>query len=403
MPPSQQPSVPEANTLAQSIFGSAKNRQLFGVDWKTMDAAERIAYVKSFFGMEVWKHQEEPLRVLTDPYEKRITYNAARQSGKSQVLTWLEPLCAIHNTHPALDNVTHVIGLANKASQAQIVGGRIRNLLTANVEKTKFFWDREGSTMGHIIFRRDAGTNTRETGTIDFMTANPRAFSEGVTASLVVVDEANRLDSRVLSEVITPYLGSTGGTMVLTGVSRGRGAFYDACNSKDYTHLHYPWDLVETYRRSSPCDVLMDDGRVFETGVFVLEQMPLALKKALYPTNPLVHVLEARSQRERTVKMWDLPSGVMSEDDFKSQYGLIFLSSVLALLQLRDCELMFEAGHTCLKTWESRVALTGSAWTVEDRATPMRLAPPTRTRPPSRYGRASMESSARCGATSAMM
>lgn len=334
----------EANDLLGKIFAAAKSRQVFGVNWDSLSDDDKCTYVSGFFGREVWQHQREPLLVLTNSRQKRITYNAARQTGKSELLAWCQALCAQHNTHPALDGKTKVVALANKFSQTQIVANRVRNLLTENYERSQFFWDRDGSTKAHIVFKRERGINSRETGTIDYITANPKAFSEGFTASIAFVDEAGRLDRRVLSEVIIPYLGSTAGSLVLTGVSRGKGAFYDACNSPDYYHLHYPWDKVETYRRSAPADIVFDDGRRMEVGLYPLEAMPLNLKKALFPTNPMVHVIGTNRQEERSVRMWSLSRGTMSEDDFRSQYMLEWLADLLAFFQLQDTQLLFEMG-----------------------------------------------------------
>lgn len=263
----------------------------------------------------------------------------------SESMSWAQIICATHNTHPALDNMTKVIGLANKFSQTQIVGNRVRSLLMENYDRTQFFWDRDGSTKAHVVFKREAGINSKETGIIDYVTANPKAFSEGFTASIMFVDEANRLDARVYSEVLIPYLSSTAGTIVLTGVSRGKGPFYDACNSRDYIHLHYPWDAVETYRRSAPADIIITEDVRKEVGLYPLEVMPITLKRVWYPTNPMVHVLQTAGQRERWVRLWDLSEGSMSEEDFRSQYNLDWLADVLAFLQLQDQQLLFDSGE----------------------------------------------------------
>lgn len=337
-------SLEQSNLAITNIFQSAKTRQLYGVAWTQLNQAQRADYVKGFLSREVFEHQHKPMEVLTNPFNKRTTYNASRQVGKSETMTWAEIICCVHNTHPALDNVTKVVGLANKFSQTQIIGSRVRSLLNENYEKTKFFWDREGSTKQHVVFKHEAGLNSKETGTIDYITANPKAFSEGFTASIAFVDEANRLDQKVLSEVILPYMGSTNGSLVLTGVSRGKGTFYDACNSPDYVHLHYPWDTVETYRRSAPVDMVFEDGNTKKVGLYPLEVMPISLKKALFPTNPMLHILPTPNQKERFVRLWDLSRGIMAEEDFRSQYMLEWLADVLAMLQLLDQQLLFDSG-----------------------------------------------------------
>lgn len=210
--------VNQANELVSEIFKSAKNRQLFNVDFCALDRAGKISYIKEFIGRIVFYHQIEPIEVITDPNYKRITYNASRQSGKSEGMSWAQIICAINNTHPALDDKTKIVSLANKASQTQIIGSRVRKLLMENYDRTRFFWDKEGSNMFKQVFKKESGLNTIETGTIDYITANPKAFSEGFTSSLMMIDEANKLDQTVYSEVVTPYLSScvTEDTRILT-------------------------------------------------------------------------------------------------------------------------------------------------------------------------------------------
>lgn len=262
----------------------------------------------------------------------------------SEVMSWSEVLLAMHNLYPALDNVTKVVHAANKNSQALIVGNRIRVMLENIYERSQFFWDREGSNKQHLVFKRESGITSRQVGTIDFVTANPKAFGEGLTASVIMIDEAGRMDNRIFSEVIIPYGGSTFAKLLMTGVPRGRNCFYDACNSKDYAHLHYPWDKVETYRKAAPCDLLnpITNELILETGTYPLEIMPLTLKKALFPMNPLCHMLPNAKQKEKFVPLWDLSGGIMSEEDFRTQYMLEWLAAVMAILQLQDQLLLFE-------------------------------------------------------------
>lgn len=335
----------KANDLVGSVFKAAKSRSTFSVDFQTLDRESKAAYVSAFYGNEVFYHQKEQVDVLTNPYIRSTTINASRQTGKGQIFAWCQGLAAIHNLYPSLDKTTKVISLANKESQALIVANRLRSLLERNWAHTQFFWDRVGSTKTNLVFKREAGVNTTLMGTIQYMTANPNAFSEGMTGSILFIDEAGRLDQKVFSEVVTPFGGSTAAPIILAGVSRGKGPFYDACNSKDYTHLHFPWDKVETYRKPAPVDLVdYTTGEVIlETGIFPLDIMPLSLKKILFPKNPWCHIYESRGYKERWVRLWDLSEGKMAEEDFRSQYMLEWVAALMAILQLEHVRQIFES------------------------------------------------------------
>jgi len=336
--------VDDANKLASGIFASAKQRSSLSVDFTSLSPLEKAKYVSDFFGQEAMVHQVDQLHILTDPFQKDVTSNACRQSGKTHVRAWAQGINAIHNTYPALDGITRVIGLANKESQSLIGARRLRALLETSSDNSKFFWDKKGSTKTYLSFYRESGVNTKQMGTIEYLTANPKAFGEGFTASIIDIDEAGRLDGKVYSEVIIPYGGSTNARTILTGVSRGKGPFYEACNSKDYYHLHYPWDKVETYRKSAPVDLIdpLSQKVILQTGFYPLNIMPLALKKVLFPMNPMCHIIATRTQRERLVPLWELSKGKMTEEDFRSQYMLEWISALMAILALQDTRLLFE-------------------------------------------------------------
>lgn len=336
--------VEDANKLSVNIFSTAKSRSDLSVDFIALNPDEKAEYVQKLYLRTVFYHQKEQLHVLTDPYHKDVTNNVSRQSGKSEARAWAQGLNAIHNTYPALDNTTKIIGLANKESQSLIGARRLRGLLEGNWEKSQFFWDKKGSTKTYMAFFKEAGVKSKLTGTIEYLTANPKAFGEGFTASIIDVDEAGRLDGKTFSEVVLPYGASTNARILLTGVSRGRGPFYDACNSEDYYHIHQPWDKVETYRKSAPVDLIdpITQETILETGMYPLNMMPLALKKALFPQNPICHILPTRLQKERQVPLWSLSKGKMTEEDFRSQFMLEWLSALLSILPLHELRMLFQ-------------------------------------------------------------
>lgn len=341
----KQCSAAKANTAAAEIFSSTKSRSIFGVDFGRLDADGKAEYVQQFYGNRVFFHQKTPLDIFTDPTGDDATLNASRQTGKGQLFAWAQGLNAIHNLYPALDGTTKVISLANKESQSLIVCNRLRFLLESNYSKSRFFWDQAGSTKHHLTFKREAGVNSRIAGTVDYRTANPRAFSEGETASCLFIDEAGRMDPKVFSEVVLPFGASTNSRIIVAGVSRGKGPFYDACNSKDYTHIHLPWDKVETYRLAAPVDLVDPTTKevMIQTGYYPLDMMPISLKKVLFPTNPWCHIYPTPRQKEEWIRLWDLSDGKMTEDDFRSQFALEWLAALMAILSLEKQILLFES------------------------------------------------------------
>ena len=334
----------EATDRLRTIFSSAATRATFDTDFGKLSKPQKVQYVKEFFNNEVWSHQVDPLDGFTNPMEKSSTTNISRQAGKGQIFAWSQGINGVHNLCPDLGGVTRVLSLANKESQALLVASRLRGLLENNLKKTQFYWDQAGSTKTFFNFKRDAGVNTRTTGTVQYLTANPNAFSEGFTASCIFIDEAGRLNGKVYSEVILPFGASTNAKIILTGVSRGRGPFYDACNSRDYIHYHYPWDKVETYSKSAPVDLIdpITNEVILRTGFYPLDMMPMSLKKIIFPNNPMCHLLEAPRQKEKFVRLWDLSDGKMSDSDFRSQFMLEWLADLMAVLQLEDQILMFD-------------------------------------------------------------
>lgn len=339
-------SAKEASDLSFQIFKSSRSRSIFGIDFSKLDRPGKVQYVNDFLNRRCFKHQEEIIDVLTSSI-KNTTLNVSRQSGKSESLAWSQVINCVHNLYPALDGITKVISLANKESQSLIVGNRLKRLIEENWDRTQFFYDAKGSTKMHLVFKKEAGLNTRMTGEVNYLTANPKSFGEGFSASIINIDEAGRLDPTVYSQVVVPYGGSTNSKINLTGVSRGRGPFYDACNSKDYHHMHFPWDKVDTYRKAAPVDLLdrYTGEVVLETGYFPLEVMPLSLKKVLFPKNPICHIYEARGQKEKYIDLWDLSEGIMSEEDFLSQYTLAWIAALMAFLQLEHLTKLFEEGN----------------------------------------------------------
>lgn len=104
---------------------------------------------------------------------------------------------------------------------------------------------------GKLIRLKKSGSLIRK------QTAHPKAKIEGQTYHLVVIDESQDADDRVLNKSVAPMLAATAGTMVLTGTpSYTKSAFYAQIQTNkragtkrgaSQNHLQVDWRTVAKY------------------------------------------------------------------------------------------------------------------------------------------------------------
>ncbi len=335
----------DADVLIGQIFSraSAQARSDLG-DLSQVDVP---AFAKEKFRRVLFNYQVEIIQMLWDLNIREADIIAARQCGKTDAATIGCIALAAANYFPTLEGYTAVGWFANKEDQSVGIGGaRCWRLLEGNYDQWSALWDRDGSTKSHLVFKKDAGTNTRILGTLDFRTANPQAFSEGQTYSVMVVDEANRLDDVVWSEILQPMLGSVSGKVIKIGVPRHRNHFYESAHDKTWYHIRVDWTKADMFKQQNPVD-LSDPitGQLLGSyGGYPLKRMPLSLKRQLFPTNPIRHVLATKTGiKEEFGRLWDWP-GSMSEEDFLTQYALQWLVDVSLFLKIEEQKELFEKG-----------------------------------------------------------
>lgn len=138
--------------------------------------------------------------------------------------------------------------------QAETLFHRIRERLTS---------ERATEIMSDVEIDDQADTGTRvitlKSGSlVRVQSANPKASIESKTYHLVIIDEAQRADSKVVRKSISPMLASTNGTIVKTGTpDYVKGDFYEAIqrNRNGQTarrgakqnHFQYDWKVVSKY------------------------------------------------------------------------------------------------------------------------------------------------------------
>ena len=336
----------DADVLLSQIFNRSAAQA--SSDLGDLARVDVKAFALEKFRRTLFNYQEDIIRMFWDLNIREADIIAARQCGKTDAAAIGIVGMAAADWMPTMEGYTAVGWFANKEEQSVGIGGaRCWRMLERNFDKWSAIWDKDGSTKSHLAFKKDAGVNSRLLGTIDFRTANPQAFSEGQTYSVIVVDEANRLDDVVMSEVITPMGGSTNAKIVKIGVPRLRNHFYETAHDKTWYHIKVDWIQAEIFSHSFPVE-LRDPVTSELLGVYggyPLKRMPLSLKRQLFPTNPIRHVLATKSGiKEEWGRLWDWP-GTMSEDDFSTQYALDWLVDVSLFLKLEEQKELFETGR----------------------------------------------------------
>lgn len=186
-----------------------------------------------------------PLRKYQRPFAKRIfeslvindgatiTALFSRQSGKSEtvanvVATAMIMLPRLARAFPDwLDKYSEGVWVGAFApvdEQADTLHGRIVTRLTSDTAAAVLadpdIDDRIGGR-GRTVYLKNCGSLVRKT------TAHPRASIEGRTYHIILMDEAQGADDKVLNKSVGPMGAATNATMIFTGTpSYTKGAFY---------------------------------------------------------------------------------------------------------------------------------------------------------------------------------
>ena len=195
-----------------------------------------------------------------------ITALQARQSGKSEVVANTIAACMVMLPILAkvfpnlLDKFSRGLWVgcfAPTDDQAEIVYSRIVTRLTSE-RAEEFFADPdidEKVTKGHgnTMHLRNGSLVRRQT-------AHPRSNIEGRTYHLMLVDECQDADARVINKSIGPMGASTNATMVFIGTpSYSKGAFYNTIqvNKRQATkrggrqnHFEVDWKEVSKWNKN---------------------------------------------------------------------------------------------------------------------------------------------------------
>lgn len=314
-----------------------------------------------------------------------ITALFARQSGKSEMVSNTIAACMV--MLPILSKVFPTLlekfsrgfwvgCFAPTDEQAEIVYSRIVSRLTSEHAQA-FFADPDINEkvtkgFGNTMHLRNGSLVRRQT-------AHPRSNIEGRTYHLMLVDECQDADSRVINKSIAPMGASTNATMVFIGTpSYTKGEFYDQIqkNKRAATarggrqnHFEADWRVVVKYNKNygqwvrKEMDRLGEDADEFrlayrlhwllDKGMFTtqsrieeLGDKSMEVQKFWYKTPVVVGIDPARKQDSTIVTVtwvdWDHPDefGLMEHrilnwldlggiSEWETQYAMIvdFLSA----------------------------------------------------------------------------
>lgn len=268
-----------------------------------------------------------------------ITAIQARQSGKSEVVANTIATCMV--MLPILSKVfPDLLGKFSRGlwvgcfaptdDQAEIVYSRIVSRLTSD-RAVEFFADPdvdEKATKGHgnTIHLRNGSLIRRQT-------AHPRSNIEGRTYHLMLVDECQDADARVINKSIGPMGASTNATMVFIGTpSYTKGAFYNtiAVNKRQATrrgartnHFEVDWKEVAKWNANYGKFVRKEMLRIGEdSDEFRLAyRLHWLLDKGMFTTSERLEELGDKSME--IVQSWNRSPVVVGIDPARKQDSTI--------------------------------------------------------------------------------
>ena len=201
--------------------------------------AKMLVVVDELSGLPLYPYQKPVARRIIESLiigdGATITALFSRQSGKSEVVSNTIAACMI--MFPVLAKVfPDLLGKFSRGfwigcfaptdEQAEIVYSRIVSRLTSDraqaILSDPDIDDRFVKGVGNMMFLKKSGSLIRR------QTAHPRSNIEGRTYHMMLVDECQAADARVVNKSIGPMGASTNATMVFIGTpSYEKGVFYN--------------------------------------------------------------------------------------------------------------------------------------------------------------------------------
>jgi len=250
---------------------------------------------------------------LTVPGSHSFTSNGFISHNSFGTCIGLIKLC---QDYPGLE-----IGLfAPRADQANRLVSESKKVLAIGKLGDEVNWDK--TTTDKLTFRN--GSN------ILALSAAETSLQEGWHFAVVVVDEAHRVSNMSMSERIMPMLGSKKiFKLVKIGIPMFKNHFYKSFSDDKYEPIVHDWLASPILLESGFKEIKNDTGKLIKYPVKVLDRMPRSLKIKMFPSYPELHY-----------------DGDMTEIEFNTQYGMIWMDNINSFLQGDEPEKLIGAFPT---------------------------------------------------------
>ncbi len=258
-------------------------------------------WAEDFLNKPLYQNQKEIVDAVVDLNKGYISILGARGSGKSWgAVVGLIKLCC---DYPEIE-----IGLFGpRTDQASRLIGEMKKILVKSKIAHEVNWDR--TTTDKLFFKNGAN--------ILALSAAETSLQEGWHFDVIVVDEAHRVTNASMSERILPMLGSKKIYKVIKiGIPMFKNHFYKSFSDEKYEVLCHDWLHSPILLEAGITAIKEDDGTETHYPAKVLDRMPKSLKVKMFPENEELHF-----------------EGDMTEIEFNTQYGMIWMDDINSFLQ----------------------------------------------------------------------
>lgn len=273
-----------------------------------------VEYCKKYLRKNIYENQVETVNAICDPNVRKVVAIHARQTGKTDSVAMA---CINIGERNSATTFGNILIFGPREGQAMLDLARIKTLTQFNEHYADLI-DWPSSTKTAVIFKdKQTSKFSREPGiVIKAFSAAETANIEGESSGLIILEEAQKVSDKVVSEAILPMGGAWGAKIVKIGTPRRRNHFYMSYKDPFYSKCIFPWEKCGILKAYGTINI---DGQ--EVSTYVLDRMPKIIKQEYWPDNPTI------DYGGHVMNVWDIP-GDMIPDDFRTQYKLDWLVDV---------------------------------------------------------------------------
>ena len=260
-------------------------------------------------GVHLYDYQLEILNTILNPNVRNICVTAARGAGKTYIISVAVIKQCIENRN------YRVLLFGPKAELSmRILEDGIKPLCLNN---PSLFEEVDWESCNKKSFRFKNGSWVRCLG------ASDSTQIEGFHAEMIVCDESHNISTQFYNLRISPMNSdSRAPKNIKIGITLYDNHFRQSCLSPKWTWLNYPWEKCKNLFHEN--DLIELDGKKYPNDI--VEKMPLSLKRKRWPNHPEV-------QYESSIGY--------AEEDFKTQYEMEWVDSILGVLTADDQAKLF--------------------------------------------------------------